>query len=133
MKVRKWKGLWGALAIAFPALAVVVAQSPASVFAEEEVEVAEGRITELSPERGDGPAVVVEEGEEATAAAANLRAESQELTRLIGRFQTGAAAARHSRPELVASTSHRPAPNPVARQHAKLAAAVGAEAEWSEF
>ena len=69
MKVRKWKGLWGALAIAFPALAVVVAQSPASVFAEEEVEVAEGRITELSPERGDGPAVVVEEGEEATAAA----------------------------------------------------------------
>ena len=69
MKVRKWKGLWGALAIAFPALAVVVAQSPASVFAEEEVEVAEGRITELSPKRGDGPAVVAEEGEEAEVAA----------------------------------------------------------------
>ena len=69
MKVRKWKGLWGALAIAFPALAVVVAQSPASVFAEEEVEVAEGRITELAPDRGDGPAVVVEEGEEAEVAA----------------------------------------------------------------
>ncbi|WP_430426257.1 methyl-accepting chemotaxis protein [Phenylobacterium sp.] len=71
--------------------------------------------------------------EEATAAAANLRAESQELTRLIGRFQTGAAAARPSRPELVASTSHRAAPNPVARQQAKLAAAVGADTEWSEF
>jgi S1-C subfamily serine protease len=69
MKVRKWKGLWGALAIAFPALAVVVAQSPASVFAEEEVEVAEGRVTQLSPDRGDAPAVVVEEGEEAKAAA----------------------------------------------------------------
>jgi len=68
MKVRKWKGLWGALAIAFPALAVVVAQSPASVFADE-VEVAEGRITELSPDRGDGPAVVAEEGEEAEVAA----------------------------------------------------------------
>jgi len=71
--------------------------------------------------------------EEATAAAANLRAESQELTRLIGRFQTGAATARSTRPELVAKASHRPAPSPVARQHAKLAAAVGAEAEWSEF
>ena len=45
MKVRKWKGLWGALAIAFPALAVVVAQSPVAAFADEEVEVAEGRIT----------------------------------------------------------------------------------------
>ncbi len=71
--------------------------------------------------------------EEATAAAANLRAESQELTRLIGRFQTGAASGRSTRLELVAETSHRPAPNPVARQHAKLAAAVGAESEWSEF
>jgi membrane-associated protease RseP (regulator of RpoE activity) len=69
MKVRKWKGLWGALAIAFPALAIVVAQSPASVFADDEVEVAEGRITELSPERGDRPAVVAEEGEEAKVAA----------------------------------------------------------------
>lgn len=69
MKVRKWKGLWGALAIAFPALAVVVAQSPASVSAEEEVEVAEGRITELSPDRGDGPAVVTEESDEAKVAA----------------------------------------------------------------
>jgi membrane-associated protease RseP (regulator of RpoE activity) len=69
MKVRKWKGLWGALAIAFPALAVVVAQSPASVFADEEVEVAEGRITELSPNRGDGPAVVTEEDAEEKVAA----------------------------------------------------------------
>ena len=69
MKVRKWKGLWGALAIAFPALALVVAQTPSSVFAEDEVEVAEGRITELSPERGDRPAVVTEEGEEAKVAA----------------------------------------------------------------
>lgn len=69
MKVRKWKGLWGALAIAFPALAVVVAQSPASLFAEDEVEVAEGRITELSPDRGDGPVVVDEESEEAEVAA----------------------------------------------------------------
>ncbi|MBA4104230.1 MAG: hypothetical protein C0485_00600 [Pirellula sp.] len=69
MKVRKWKGLWGALAIAFPALAVVVAQSPVAAFADEEVEVAEGRITELSPERGDRPAVVTEEGEEAKVAA----------------------------------------------------------------
>lgn len=69
MKVRKWKGLWGALAIAFPALAVVVAQSPLAAFADEEVEVAEGRITELSPERGDRPAVVTEEGAEAEVAA----------------------------------------------------------------
>jgi membrane-associated protease RseP (regulator of RpoE activity) len=69
MKVRKWKGLWGALAIAFPALAVVVAQSSASVFANDEVEVAEGRITELSPDRGDGPVVVAEEGDEEKVAA----------------------------------------------------------------
>ena len=61
--------MWGALAIAFPALAVVVAQSPVAAFADEEVEVAEGRITELSPERGDRPAVVTEEGEEAKVAA----------------------------------------------------------------
>lgn len=69
MKVRKWKGLWGALAIAFPALAVVVAQTPSSVFAEDEVEVSEGRVTQLSPDRGEGPAVVAEEGAEEKVAA----------------------------------------------------------------
>jgi membrane-associated protease RseP (regulator of RpoE activity) len=69
MKVRKWKGLWGALAIAFPALVVVVAQSPASVFADDEVEVAEGRITELSPNRGGSDDAVEEQAEEAEVAA----------------------------------------------------------------
>ena len=69
MKVRKWKGLWGALAIAFPALAVVVAQSPVAAFADEEVEVAEGRITELSPNRGDRAVAGEEDAEEAEVAA----------------------------------------------------------------
>jgi hypothetical protein len=48
MRIRSWKGLWGALAIAFPALAVVVSQTPFAAFADEEVEIAEGRITPLS-------------------------------------------------------------------------------------
>jgi len=71
--------------------------------------------------------------EEATAAAVSLRAESQELTRLIGRFQTGAVVAAPARPELVREGARRAAPNPVGRQQAKLARAVGAEGEWGEF
>ncbi|BBO36314.1 PDZ domain-containing protein [Lacipirellula parvula] len=63
MKIQKWKSLWGSLAIAFPAVAIVVALTPSAVHAEEEVEVSEGRIVELSPNRGDRPAVV-EEGVE---------------------------------------------------------------------
>jgi methyl-accepting chemotaxis protein len=71
--------------------------------------------------------------EEATAAAANLRSESQELTRLVGRFQTSSGAAQPAGPQLVRNMASRPAPNPVARQQARLAVAVGAEGEWSEF
>ena len=70
--------------------------------------------------------------EEATAAASSLRSESQELTRLVGRFQTGAASGR-SQPERVRQGVPRTPSNPVGRQQAKLAVAVGAEAAWSEF
>jgi len=71
--------------------------------------------------------------EEATAAAVNLRAESQELTRLVQRFQTSAVVVRASRPAAVkAGARHAPASNPVARQQAKLAVAVG-QSEWNEF
>jgi len=71
--------------------------------------------------------------EEATAAASNLRTESQELARLIERFQTSGAAARPGRPELVTPGARRAAANPVARQQARLAAAVADPSEWSEF
>ena len=71
--------------------------------------------------------------EEATAAAVNLRAESQELTRLVERFKTSAVIVRAGRPAAVkAGARHTAAPNPVARQQAKLAAAVG-QSEWNEF
>ena len=53
MKISSWRSIWGALAIAFPALAVVVSQTPATTFADDEVEIAEGRITPLSREEGD--------------------------------------------------------------------------------
>jgi len=71
--------------------------------------------------------------EEATAAAANLRSESQELSRLIERFQTSGAATRSRRPELVTQEPRRAAPNPVGRQQARLAVAVADPSEWSEF
>lgn len=52
MKVHQWKRLWRSLVVAFPALALVVAQAP-SVFAEEEA--TEGRVVQLSQDRGDKP------------------------------------------------------------------------------
>ena len=76
--------------------------------------------------------------EEATAAASNLRAESQELVRLVGRFQTGGDAPRARRPE---PAQAGPARNPVAQDRARLKAAYSGRggaaaapaAEWEEF
>ena len=65
MKVRKWKGLWGSLAIVFPALAVLVSQTPSNAFAGDDVEITEGKVTELSPDRGNRAGVVDEHVEEA--------------------------------------------------------------------
>ena len=76
--------------------------------------------------------------EEATAAAAGLKSEADELTRLIGRFQTGGARAQ-VRPEPARPGRHAPAPNPVARAQAKIASAMrsgpaqAAASDWEEF
>ena len=75
--------------------------------------------------------------EEATAAAASLKAEALDLTNLVGRFQTGAT--RASRPELARADRHAPARNPVAQAQARLAKAVRPVAaasgggDWQEF
>ncbi len=72
--------------------------------------------------------------EEATAAAANLRAESQELTRLIQRFQTSQSVpARSAGLELVRSQVVRASASPARRQQASLALAVAETSEWNEF
>jgi methyl-accepting chemotaxis protein len=82
--------------------------------------------------------------EETTAAAANLRSEVSELGRLVGRFETGAepAARPAGRPQLAKPGRHSPAPNPVAKAQAKIAAsmrggaaqaATSAAADWEEF
>lgn len=68
MRVRKWKGLRGALAIVFPALAVTVAQSPPVAWADD-VEITEGRVTPLSRDRGDRRTKVEENVDEAEVAA----------------------------------------------------------------
>ena len=73
--------------------------------------------------------------EEATAAAANLKAEAIELARLVGQFHTGTGA---SRPQLVQSERHAPAPNHVAKAQARVAAfarggAAPAADTWEEF
>jgi methyl-accepting chemotaxis protein len=79
--------------------------------------------------------------EEATAAAGNLRSESQELARLVSQFQTGLGGVRNSRPEPAQAGRHLPARNPVAQQRAKVAAAMGGRSAaapssgggWEEF
>jgi methyl-accepting chemotaxis protein len=77
--------------------------------------------------------------EEATAAAASLKAEAGELARLVGRFQTGAGDRQApARPTPARAGRHAPAPNPVARAQAKIAASMGgrgaaADAAWEEF
>jgi methyl-accepting chemotaxis protein len=80
--------------------------------------------------------------EQATAAASSLRSESQELTRLIGRFQTGETAYRPDRPEAAQLGRHAPGRNPVAQQQARVAAMMGGRkaasggasgGEWEEF
>jgi methyl-accepting chemotaxis protein len=74
--------------------------------------------------------------EEATAAAANLKSEAAELSRLVGQFRTGAAAPTR-RLELVQQDRHAPARNPVAQAQNRLKAFAGAapaKAEgWEEF
>lgn len=78
--------------------------------------------------------------EEATAAAANLKSEAVELTRLVGQFRIGDNGARFGRPEPAMSGRHAPAPNPVGRAQARLAASIrssgnaaAAAQEWEEF
>lgn len=78
--------------------------------------------------------------EEATAAASSLRAESVELSRLVGRFKLDDEAPRAvSRPVAARVGHHAPAPNPVARQQARVASAMGrgqaagAASGWEEF
>jgi methyl-accepting chemotaxis protein len=63
--------------------------------------------------------------EEATAAASNLKAESQELAQLVSRFQTGNVQQRTARPQLAQPGRHAPARNPVAQQRSRIAAAMG--------
>jgi len=76
--------------------------------------------------------------EEATAAAANLKSGSQELARLVARFQTGTTIAAR-RPQVAQPGRDRPGQNPVAQQQARVAAAMGTgraprhEAGWDEF
>jgi methyl-accepting chemotaxis protein len=78
--------------------------------------------------------------EEATAAAASLKAEAGELSRMVGRFKTGS----ESRPSGVdagaSDPGRRPAVNPVRRAQARIAGAYGSYAavkpaaeEWEEF
>ncbi len=74
--------------------------------------------------------------EEATAAAANLKAEAMELANLVGRFDAGQGRdAAHI--ELAQPGRHAPARNPVARAQARIAASVGGRrapsADWQEF
>jgi methyl-accepting chemotaxis protein len=80
--------------------------------------------------------------EQATAASASLKAEARELAQLVARFQTGVNEARGGRPSLAQPGRHAPAPNPVAQQRAKIAAAVGGgrapapaptQGGWEEF
>jgi methyl-accepting chemotaxis protein len=78
--------------------------------------------------------------EEATAAATNLQTEAVELAKLVGRFETGQAPQRAARIEVAQPGRHAPARNPVARERARIAAAMGggraavaSSGEWEEF
>ncbi|PIB93716.1 methyl-accepting chemotaxis protein [Caulobacter sp. FWC2] len=75
--------------------------------------------------------------EEATAAAANLKAGSRELAQLVAQFETSARGGR--RPQVAQPGRDRPGQNPVARQQARVAAAMGGgrasqqDPGWDEF
>ena len=77
--------------------------------------------------------------EQATAAASGLKSEATELARLVERFRIAEGAHAPARLELVAPARPAPAANPVARQQARIASAMGAgratasSAEWEEF
>ena len=79
--------------------------------------------------------------EQATAAAAGLKSEAGELTRLVERFQIGDIDQRRpatARLEVARSGRHAPVGNPVARSQAKIAVAMragGAQPapDWEEF
>ncbi|HEX4179363.1 MAG TPA: methyl-accepting chemotaxis protein [Caulobacteraceae bacterium] len=78
--------------------------------------------------------------EQATAAASGLKSEAGELARLVERFSVGEDNRRRARVELAKPGRHAPAPNPVARGQARIAAAVGggraaaaAAPDWEEF
>ncbi|MGA0603127.1 methyl-accepting chemotaxis protein [Caulobacter sp. KR2-114] len=75
--------------------------------------------------------------EEATAAAASLKAESRELANMISRFDVGTGQPVGARPRAADTGRDAPARNPVARAHAKIAVAMGAAAArndgWEEF
>lgn len=76
--------------------------------------------------------------EEATAAAASLNSDSNELAVRVARFQTGRAR-RASAPEVASPSKHAPGKNPVGRSHAKIANAFRGRSEgdarenWTEF
>ena len=77
--------------------------------------------------------------EQATAAAAGLKSDAGELTRLVGQFQIGEGGGMIGRPQPARAGLHAPALNPVGRAQARLAASIrggdgGAAArEWEEF
>ena len=77
--------------------------------------------------------------EQATAAAAGLKSDAGELTRLVGQFQIGGGGGMIGRPQPARAGLHAPALNPVGRAQARLAASIrggdgGAAArEWEEF
>jgi methyl-accepting chemotaxis protein len=77
--------------------------------------------------------------EQATAAAASLKTEAAELSRLITAFRLGDAVQPSTARPALATPSHPPAANPVQRAQQKIAAAFGAAAKrpaadgWEEF
>ncbi|QUD89713.1 methyl-accepting chemotaxis protein [Phenylobacterium montanum] len=73
--------------------------------------------------------------EEATAAAASLKAEAMELASLVSRFDSGRGG---SRIELAQAGRHAPARNPVGQAQARLAASIrnkpaASGGDWQEF
>jgi methyl-accepting chemotaxis protein len=74
--------------------------------------------------------------EEATAAAVSLNDEAAKLSQLVSGFKTGVTVATAQAPRRTIATAGRkaiPAPNPVAKAQAKVAAAFGAATDWQEF
>jgi methyl-accepting chemotaxis protein len=69
--------------------------------------------------------------EEATAAASQLQARSEDLAKAVAKFELGARDA--GRMVAPASSSHRPVRNPVHESHAKLRATVNGPDQWQEF